>query len=144
MARSSVAAAPAVFVPPDTWVPKVLSEYEIGRALAAIETVSLLEKPIAELGCRAANLSVLEDDLRGCLELSKMRDVRFWTRPLGSNFRFGFYREPWALDALDFLDRAELDEMTRAWISGLLFGYRSSAIQQYISRLEHASPTRIG
>lgn len=120
---------------PCSWAPRVLSEYEIGHGVSAIEAVLRSDKPLAEVGCRRANLADLEADLQGCLDLvSESGDVKFWTRPYGPRFRYGFYREPWALHALDFIDRGELDPLERAWISGLLFGYRPRAIQQYIDR----------
>lgn len=117
------------------WVPKVISEYEVGRAMSAIEAIELLDKPIAEVITRHAVLADLEDDLCHCLELAgNPSGVNFWTRPTGDGkkFRCGFYREAWTLKALDFLDRTELSQLDRAWISGLLFGYRPTAIQQFI------------
>jgi hypothetical protein len=116
-------------------MPRALSEYEVGRAVAAIEAVSRTEKPVAEVGCQEAALADLEDDLQNCLKLADTTgEIRFWTKPTGTRFRYGFYKDTWVLGALDFLDRAQLGEVERAWISGLLFGYRSGAIQQYISR----------
>jgi hypothetical protein len=112
-----------------------LSEYEIGRAVGAIEAVSRSDKPVAEVGCQEAALAELEVDLQECLKLADATgEVRLWTRPSGPRFRYGFYKESWVPGALDFLDRAELSEVERAWISGLLFGYRPGAIQQYIAR----------
>lgn len=118
-----------------TWKPILLSEYEIGRAVSAIEAVSRCDKPISEVGGIEAQQPDLETDLIGCLRLVRgADDVRYWIKPSGSRLRFGFYREPWALDALEFLDNADLDESNRAWISGLLFGYRPKAIQDFIAR----------
>lgn len=119
-----------------SWVPRLLSEYEVGRAVSAIEAVSRSDKPIAEVGSTQAERGDLEADLKGCLALVRgVEDVRFWIKVAsGTLLRFGFYREPWALDALDFLDRADLPETDRAWISGLLFGYRPTAIQNFIAR----------
>jgi hypothetical protein len=34
---------------------KVLTEFEVGQAMAAIEGVARLDKPIAEVGCRIAS-----------------------------------------------------------------------------------------
>ena len=94
----------------EDWIPKVLSAYEIGRSISAIEMVNVAGKPIAEVGCRAADLELLKEDLRGCLRLSNTQTVRLWTRPSGRSFRYGFYRDDWALEAIDFLDRAKLSE----------------------------------
>jgi hypothetical protein len=115
------------------WTPQVLSEYEVGRVMAAIETIARLSKPIAEVGCRKISMAALESDLRECLALASADGVRFWTKTFGDRVRYGFYRESWALDALDFLERRDLSQTDRAWISGLLFGYRPDAIQQFIS-----------
>lgn len=119
------------------WTPAVLTEYEIGRAVLAAEVVARSEKPVAEVGCqKVTSTSALEADLRECVTLAGHADnVRVWTRATsGGRVRYGFYREAWVLDALDFLDRADLGVNDRAWISGLLFGYRTDAIQQFIAR----------
>jgi hypothetical protein len=117
------------------WIPKVLTDYEVGRSVSAIETIARSDKPVAEVGCQQVILADLEDDLAECLKLANVvPEVRFWTKASGVRFRYGFYKEAWVLGALDFLDRAQLGETERAWISGLLFGYRSGAIQQYIAR----------
>ncbi len=118
-----------------SWAPKVLSEYEVGRCVSAIEAVARMDKPIAEVGSQRVNRAELEADLKECLNLVGHSDgVQLWVRPSGKRFRFGFYREPWALSAIDFLSQTELDETSRAWISGLLFGYRPREIQTYIDR----------
>ena len=123
-------------------VPRILSEYEIGRSISAIEAVLRTDKPIAEVGCRQGTLSDLEADLQGCLDLVQRQcPVQFWTRQDGPRIRYGFYLQPWAIEALDFLDRADLGEPERAWIGGLLFGYRPDAIHEYITR-QRAEPTR--
>jgi len=131
MAQTSAA------VQANEWVPAVLTEYEVGRAIWAAEIVARSEKPIAEVGTRSIGpQDALESDLRECLKLVRdSDDVRFWTRPAGeTRVRYGFYRERWVLQALDFLDGADLASADRAWISGLLFGYRSDAIQRFIDR----------
>lgn len=119
------------------WTPAVLTEYEIGRAILAAETIARSEKPVAEVGCqKVTSIVALEDDLRECVKLAGHADnVCVWTRATsGGRVRYGFYREGWVLDALGFLDRADLSSVDRAWISGLLFGYRTDAIQQFIDR----------
>lgn len=125
--------------PPDVvdWTPAVLTEYEIGRAILAAEIIARAEKPVAEIGaCKAASVALLEADLWECVRLAgHAENVSVWTRATsGGRVRYGFYREAWALDALDFLDRAELRDGDRAWIQGLLFGYRADAIQAFIAR----------
>ena len=127
---------------PAQWVPRVLSEYEIGRSISAIEAVLRTDKPIAEVGCRQTAVVDLEADLQRCLDLVRRPcPVRFWTRTDGSRIRYGFYLHPWAVEALDFLDHSALEDAERAWIGGLLFGYRPDAIQEYITRRGMA-PTR--
>ena len=127
-----------------SWTPSVLTEYEIGRAIQAAETIARSEKPVAEVGCqKVASTVALEDDLRECVNLAGHADnVRVWTRATdGGRVRYGFYREDWALNALNFLDRADISDVDRAWISGLLFGYRGDAIQQFISRTRRPTTT---
>lgn len=125
------------------WTPSVLTEYEIGRVIWAAEIVAKSDKPVTEVGSRIAPQGALEADLRECLKLaSEAADVQIWIRKTaGNRLRYGFYREAWVVDALDFLDRENLRETDRAWISGLLFGYRSEAIQRFINRLNAASTT---
>jgi hypothetical protein len=122
-----------------SWTPSVLTEYEIGRAVWAAEIVAKSDKPVTEIGSRAiASPDALIDDLRRCLTLaSEAADVKIWTRRSdgGKRIRYGFYRDAWVVGALDFLDRADLPDVDRAWINGLLFGYRSDAIQRFINRL---------
>lgn len=120
----------------DTWKPKILSDYELGSATAAIQAIALSGKPVAEVGCRRADLADLEADLQGCLRLADAgAEIQFWTKAAtGGRYRYGFYAQPWVLSAIDFLDRADLAETDRSWINGLLFGYRTDAIQQFIDR----------
>jgi hypothetical protein len=123
--------------PVEDWTPAVLAEYEVGRAVLAAEMIARSQKPVAEVGCqKIASTVALEDDLRECVKLAGHADnVRVWTRATSDGrVRYGFYREAWVLGALDYLARAELSEVDRAWISGLLFGYRADAIQQFINR----------
>jgi hypothetical protein len=137
---------PARTAQPDVagWTPSVLTEYEIGRAVWAAEIIAKSDKPVTEIGSRiVASSDALLDDLRECLKLaSEATDVKIWTRAAGGKrLRYGFYRDAWVVGALDFLDRAELPDADRAWINGLLFGYRSDAIQRFINRLEPSATT---
>jgi len=43
---------------------KVLTEFEVGQAMAAIEGVARLDKPIAEVGCRIGSADDIERDPR--------------------------------------------------------------------------------
>lgn len=133
MGQTASATQPAVA----DWTPSVLTEYEIGRAILAAETIARSEKPVAEVGCqKVASLPSLIEDLRECIRLAGRADnVKVWTLETnGGRTRYGFYRERWVLDALAFLDRSELADADHAWISGLLFGYRSDAIEEFIAR----------
>jgi hypothetical protein len=126
------------------WTPSVLTEYEIGRAVWAAEIIAKSDKPVTEIGCRTVtSRETLIDDLRECLKLaSEAADVKIWTRAAdGKRLRYGFYRDEWVVGALDFLDRADLPDVDRAWINGLLFGYRSDAIQRFINRLGATTTT---
>src|SRR2546428_3397300 len=86
------------------WTPSVLTEYEIGRAVWAAETIPKSDKPVTEIGSRAiTSPDALENDLRECLKLaSEAADVKIWMRPDGKRMRYGFYREAWVTGALDF------------------------------------------
>jgi hypothetical protein len=129
---------------PDAWTPAVLTEYEVGRAVWAAEIIAKSDKPVAEIGCRAiTSHDALVDDLRECLKLaSEATDVKIWTRSAGGKrVRYGFYRDTWVVGALEFLDRANLPDVDRAWINGALFGYRSDAIQRFIDRLGATTTT---
>jgi hypothetical protein len=120
-----------------SWAPAVLTEYEVGRAILAAEIIARSEKPVAEVGCqKVVSIASLTDDLHECIRLAGRADnVKVWTRETsGSRTRYGFYRERWVLDALDFLDRSTLADADHAWISGLLFGYRPDAIEEFIAR----------
>ena len=120
------------------WVPAILTEYEIGRAIWAAEIIAKSDKPVTEVGSRAiASREALENDLRECLKLASEADgVKIWMRQgEGKRVRYGFYRDAWVVGAFEFLDRADLPDVDRAWINGLLFGYRSDAIQRFINRL---------
>lgn len=117
------------------WTATVLSDDDMSRVMTAVETVALTGKVIEEVGGRKSNnVPGLVADLEQCIELSGHAGVHVWTRESGGRVRYGVYRERWALDALDFLDRADLAGLDRAWISGLLFAYRPEAIQQFIDQ----------
>ncbi len=117
-----------------TWMPKVMSEYEIGRCMSAITAVMLLDKPIAEVMTRKADRKALESDIRNCIRLSRTKKVQFFIRKVGPCYTYGFYREPWALRALNFMDKTNLDQYNRDWINGLLFGYHPRAIEEFLRR----------
>ncbi len=132
-----MALAARTTTPASEWIPLVLSEYEIGRATWAAQMIARSDKPVAEVGaCLAVSLDAVMADLHECLNLAGHIDgVKVWSRPAsGGRVRYGFYREAWVLDALDFLDRATVADTDHAWISGLLFGYRPDAIQDFIAR----------
>jgi hypothetical protein len=119
------------------WTPKILSEFEIGQAMVAIETVARVGKPLAEVGCRVGSEGDLEADLLCCVDDAGERGRVFpWLRRHGQHVRFGFYAEPWVLRAMDFMERQDLAPADRHWIAGLLFGYRSAAIQQFVERTD--------
>jgi hypothetical protein len=127
------------------WAPAVLTEYEIGRAVWAAEIVAKSDKPVAEVGCRSiTSPDALVNDLHECLKLaSEAAEVKIWTRRSdgGKRLRYGFYRDEWVVGALAFLDHADLPDADRAWINGLLFGFRSDAIQRFVDRLTPTATT---
>lgn len=117
------------------FVPKVLPEYMIGRAVSAIEAVSMLGKPIAEVSSIKASEKDVLNDLKGCLALSPASEgIQPWIWADSGRMRFGFYREPWALEALKYVDQMDPKDLNRHWIAGLLFGYRPERIQEYLDK----------
>jgi hypothetical protein len=117
---------------------RVLSEYECGRAQMAIEWVARAQKPIVEIGgvpITHCDLTALTRDLDRCIELSG-EDVRAFVAPSGGKYCcYGFYKFPWALDALLFawgIRRVQPSTRRTLWLQGLVFGYSPSAIQAFI------------
>ena len=124
------------------WTPRILTEYELGQASVAIESVARLGKPIAEVGSRAGRREDIEHDLRACLaDRREARHLMIWIRADAERLRFGYYAEPWTQRALDFLDRPGLELADRHWICGLLFGYQPGAIQEFIDAVPAAAAT---
>ncbi len=115
-----------------------LTEYEIGRAQVAIEWVARSQKPVVEIGGRPSkecNLVALAADLNRCIAHSG-EAVRGFIVPdkLADYCCYGFYRYPWAVEALlDVWEIERAPESTRSlWRQGLVFGYSPEAIQTFI------------
>ena len=115
---------------------KVIGYYFAGSSASAIRAVAIEGKPIVEVcGGLPARRKDLVSDLRKCLKVEgRPTNVRWWIRKSGDKWRFGFYKHPWALRALDFLSQESLSQYDRSWISGLLFGYQPEAIQRFIEK----------
>lgn len=113
----------------------ILSDYEVGRCISAIEAIGRGTKPLAEVGSiKPENLDFLKKDLSACLRITRESKVKgFLLRQEGERWSYGFYREAWVEEALLFIDRVELPAFHRHWISGLLFGYNPGAIQRFLS-----------
>jgi hypothetical protein len=117
-----------------------LSEYERGRAQMAIEWVARSQKPIVEIGgrpVRGCDLKALAGDLGRCIETSG-ESVRAFVIPdrIKGYCCYGFYRYPWAINALLFawgIASAVKDADQSLWLQGLVFGYSPEAIQRFIS-----------
>ena len=119
---------------------KVLTEYECGRAQMAIEWVARAQKPIVEIGglpITHCDLSALTHDLNRCIDLSG-ETVRAFIAPSGGKYCcYGFYKFPWAIDALLFawgIRRVPVGTRRSLWLQGLVFGYSPSAIQDFIDQ----------
>jgi hypothetical protein len=126
---------------------RILTEYECGRAQIAIEWVARAQKPIVEIGgipIAHCDLKALALDLDRCIELSG-ESVRAFIAPSGGRFCcYGFYKFPWAIDALLFawgIKRVPRGTRRSLWLQGLVFGYSPSAIQDFINA-ESASSER--
>jgi hypothetical protein len=125
-----------------SFISKVLDEYMIGRAMAAIAEIALRGKPIAEVGGVKASQEDVLHDLNCCLEFHLTGNPVFpWALPVeGGRVRFGFYGESWTIEALKFMSVIELSDFHRSWIQGLLFGYRPDVIQKFIDRHGYKPP----
>ena len=127
----------------------ILTEYEAGRAITAIEWVARGNKPIVEIGSRMlpdADAEHLATDLYHCIEISGESEVRgFAIHDAQGWWQFGFYRYDWAISAFLYLHNEEAPAIQGAhahWVRGLLFGYNAESIQRFISS-EFAEPTSI-
>lgn len=116
------------------WKPRVLSEYEIARAVAAIEEIARRDKPIAEVGSRQVQKADLLHDLKACIRLAKAQGkVFFWIRKCGKKrLWYGFYSHRCMFDAWKHMIPSKIDPMLRHVFLGLLYGYRPGAIQEFI------------
>ena len=119
--------------------PPLLTEYELGRCLAGIEAVERLGKPLAEVGGKATTIEEAERlrrELRAFARRSGASSAKpYVTRAEDGWTTFGFYVQPWTLDAMAFIEErgGSLDEHLH-WIQGLLFGYRPEAIGKFLRR----------
>jgi hypothetical protein len=116
----------------------ILTEYETGHAITAIEWVARGGKPIIEIGGRvlsAEKIESLSDDLNRCIDIAGESEVYGFVLRDGDWWRFGFYRYEWAIAGLLHLfGEAPAIHGTHAhWIRGLLFGYSSDSIHRFIS-----------
>jgi hypothetical protein len=129
----------------------VLTEYECGRAQIAIEWVARSQKPVVEIGGRlieGCDLNALARDLNRCIDQSG-EAVRGFIIPdrMPGYCCYGFYRYPWAIEALLFAWKgwqASSEARQSLWLQGLVFGYSPDAIQRFISSAscERASSSR--
>ena len=126
-----------------------LSAHEVGASITAIEDVARSGKPVAEVGnvrLQPDKHHLLEEDLRQCIELAGEQNVKSFimATPDKGRWSYGFYRELWVLEALQFLcgEGLDLPGFHRDWISGLLFGYTAGAIQEFLqTRFSEQEPT---
>jgi hypothetical protein len=116
----------------------VLTEYELGRAVTAIEWVSRGAKPIVEIGQRLLSgditASDLATDLDRCIALAGEPEVRAFAIYRNDGWwQFGFYRYEWAITALLALETETPADVHAHWIRGLLFGYDPASIDRFIA-----------
>jgi hypothetical protein len=119
---------------------RLLTDYECGRALTAIEWVSRSQKPIAEFGgrpIRGCDFRALAHDLNRCI-VQSCEDVRGFIIPdkMKGFCCYGFFKYSWAVEALLDIWGKTKSGPTRPrrllWMQGLVFGYSPDAIQQFI------------
>jgi hypothetical protein len=119
---------------------RTLTEYECGRAQMAIEWVARAQKPVVEIGGRpiqGCDLKAVACDLNRCIDESG-EDVRGFMIPdrMPGFCCYGFYRYPWAIEALLFAWKgwqAASEARQSLWLQGLVFGYSPDAIHRFIS-----------
>jgi hypothetical protein len=120
----------------------VLTEYEAGHAITAIEWVARSGKPIMEVGSRLVTpREVHRLAADRCLDIAGESDVRaFIARGSDSWWQFGFYRHPWAIAAFLHLQSGtpRVEGAHAIWVRGLLFGYDAEAIEGFISSVSRA------
>ena len=118
------------------WKPRVLYEYEIGRAMSAIEEILLRNKPIADLGIRSGGKkSDLIHDLRACIQSRKAQGKVFvWINKVDGRFNYGFYSHHCILDAMHHMLHSDIDPMLRHVFLGLIFGYSPDSIAKFVRR----------
>ena len=123
------------------WTEATMAAYRQGRAVSAIEQVSVGHKIFIEIGGEtvAPGLKMrIIKALQECLEMDGADNVCLWIRQYGNSLHFGYYRKdcPWTLRARDFLNShsEELKPYHFHWISGLLYCYRPEEIQDYIDK----------
>jgi hypothetical protein len=127
---------------------EILTEYELGRAVTAIEWVARGDKPITQIASRTLLLDKqpyqLASDVERCLILADQPIVRgFVMRETCRRWTFGFYRYEWAMQGFLHLQtkRPHIQGEHAHWVRGLLFGYDAAAIERFnqSSRRERAS-----
>ena len=126
---------------------RLLTDYECGRALTAIEWVARSQKPIAEFGgrpIRGCDFRALAHDLNGCIAQSR-EDVRGFIIPdkMKGFCCYGFFKYRWAVEALlDIWGKTKSGPIRLRrvlWMQGLVFGYSPDAIQRFISSASAAT-----
>lgn len=123
----------------------ILTEYEAGHAITAIEWVARSGKPIVVIGERIlaeCETERLATELNYCIRIvGEPRILGFIVRRDRDFWQYGFFRHRWAMDALLYLQEKapRIQGVHAHWIRGLLFGYDPDAIQRFISS---ASPER--
>lgn len=124
---------------------RLLTEYECGRAQIAIEWVARAQKPIVEIGGRpvvGCDLRALAHDLSRCVAQSGETVSAFVMPDAVPRYCcYGFYRYPWAIQALMFawgVHGSRMDARRALWLQGLVFGYSPEAIQRFSSSVSGA------
>ena len=133
----------------------VLSDGETARALAMIDAVARHGTPITIARTHplaGRDVDRLRRELVDLLAWCDEPGLSAYLRPAPDHrWAYGFFRFPWALRALHFLDVERgleaLGPFHAEWVQGLLFGNDAAAIARHLqAQLPHASsslaPTR--
>jgi len=109
----------------------ILTDYEFGSLVSAIEWVGRGSKPVAEVCSQKlppAKICDLKRDIRLALLLANEPNISGYILYRKNGWcEYGVYRFSWVMEALLFISRKN----SAPWLQGLVFGYSPDAIERY-------------